>query len=87
MMVEFSTSAQPIDPAQWIDPTTVEHAGLTPEQIERYRNPPAFQSRRGTVEQPTYDPERQIPEPTETALLSDPRKLAEFEKMVQQSAK
>lgn len=87
VMVEFSTSAQPIDPAQWIDPTTVEHAGLTPEQIERYRNPPAFQNRRGTVEQPTYDPERQILEPTATALLSDPRKLAEFEKMVQQPAK
>lgn len=87
MMVEFSTSAQPIDPEQWIDPTTVEHAGLTPEQIERYRNPPAFRSRRGTVGQPACDPERQILEPTETALLSDPRKLAEFEKMVQQPAK
>lgn len=86
MMVEFSTSAQPIDPAQWIDPTTVEHAGLTPEQIERYRNPPAFRSRRGAVEQPAYDPERQILEPAETDLLSDPRKLAEFEKMVQEPA-
>ena len=86
MMVEFSTSAQPIDPAQWIGPTTVEHAGLTPEQIERYRNPPTFRSRRGAVEQPAYDPERQILEPAETDLLSDPRKLAEFERMVQQPA-
>jgi hypothetical protein len=58
-MLEFSTSeGKPIDAEAWIDPEVVKLACITPADLERYKNPPAFESRGGAVAQPTLDPSK-----------------------------
>ncbi len=53
IMLEFSTSeGKAIDADAWIDPEVVRLAGITPSDLKRYRNPPAFDSRGGKVAQP-----------------------------------
>jgi catechol 2,3-dioxygenase-like lactoylglutathione lyase family enzyme len=52
IVLEFSTSASPIDPAQWIDPEVVARCGIDDATLARYRAPAAFASRGGTVAQP-----------------------------------
>ncbi len=84
MMIEFSTSAEGIDPKAWIDPTTTEHAGITSERIERYCNPPRFEDRNGAVQQPTSDPKKQIVEQRMVDILSDPEKLERLEQSLTQ---
>jgi hypothetical protein len=57
IMLEFSTSeGKPIDAEAWIDPEVVKLAGITPADLQRYKNPPAFESRGGAVAQPVLDP-------------------------------
>lgn len=52
MMLEFSTSeGKAIDAEAWIDPEVVRLAGISPEELERYKNPPAFESQGGRVSQ------------------------------------
>src|SRR5712691_8963179 len=59
IMLEFSTSeGKPIDAEAWIDPEVVKLAGITPADLQRYKNPPAFESRDGTVAQPVLDPHK-----------------------------
>src|SRR6185369_4811710 len=59
IMLEFSTSeGKPIDAEAWIDPDVVKLAGITPADLQRYKNPPAFESRGGKVAQPTLDPHK-----------------------------
>lgn len=40
LALEISWSATPIDPDAWIDPEVAARAGIEPEELERYRNPP-----------------------------------------------
>ncbi len=61
IMLEFSTSeGVAIDAEAWIDPEVVSLAGITPEELERYKNPPAFESRGGKVPQPKPDPTKPL---------------------------
>jgi catechol 2,3-dioxygenase-like lactoylglutathione lyase family enzyme len=52
VMIEFSTSAAPIDADAWIDPEVVAYCGIDASDLARYRRPAAFVSRSGTVPQP-----------------------------------
>ncbi len=52
IMLEFATSATPIDAAQWIDPEVVERCGITPGDLARFVKPPAVATRGGAVAQP-----------------------------------
>lgn len=56
--LEVSTSATAIDPKVWIEQEVVELAGISPEELERYRNPPAFVAEHGPVPQPGHDPQK-----------------------------
>jgi len=65
LMLEFATSeGSAIDADAWIDPEVVELAGISEEELKRYKNPPTFVSQDGAVEQPPVDPRlRPIPFP------------------------
>jgi hypothetical protein len=52
MMIEFSTSAMPIDAEQWIDPEVVDFCGISAAELARYRRPAPFASKGGRVSQP-----------------------------------
>ena len=55
-MLEFSTSeGNAIDAEAWIDPEVVRLAGISLSDLDRYKNPPAFQSKGGTVPNPAVD--------------------------------
>jgi catechol 2,3-dioxygenase-like lactoylglutathione lyase family enzyme len=56
IMLEFSTSeGNAIDVQAWIDPEVVALAGISAEELARYKNPPAFASKGGKVAQPEPD--------------------------------
>jgi catechol 2,3-dioxygenase-like lactoylglutathione lyase family enzyme len=57
LMIEFSASSAPIDAEEWIDPEVVAFCGIDADELARYRQPPPFASRNGTVPQP--DPHAQ----------------------------
>lgn len=73
LTLEIATSAQPIDGRAWIDPEVVELAGISPDELERYRRPAAFAGEGGAVPQPPIDPakphQRGIPKPLYEAIL------------------
>lgn len=53
LMLEFSTSeGGSIDPEAWIDPEVVALAGISAEELKRYKAPASFASQGGTVPQP-----------------------------------
>ncbi len=57
-MLEVSTSeGRAIDQEAWIDPEVVRLNGINPQELERYKRPPAFESRRGTAQNPAADPD------------------------------
>jgi catechol 2,3-dioxygenase-like lactoylglutathione lyase family enzyme len=56
LSLEIATSERAIDARAWIDPEVVGLAGISAEELERYRSPAAFESRGGTVPQPAFDP-------------------------------
>ena len=56
LALEIATSAAPIDADAWIDPEVVALAGISAEELERYRRPPAYMGEGGAVPQPPYDP-------------------------------
>jgi catechol 2,3-dioxygenase-like lactoylglutathione lyase family enzyme len=63
VMLEFSTSeGNAIDAEAWIDPEVVRRAGINPEELERYKNPPSFESQGGTIKNPPPDPGKPRPE-------------------------
>jgi hypothetical protein len=56
LMLEFSTSeGGSIDPEAWIDPEVVELAGISNEELKRYKAPPIFVSKGGAVPQPSSE--------------------------------
>ena len=52
LSLELSYSSQPINNTQWIDPEVVALAGISEEDLERYKNPAAFPGSGGSVAQP-----------------------------------
>ena len=56
LMLELSTSAEPIDARQWIDPEVVALAGISAEELQRYVHPSREAGKGGAVPQPPYDP-------------------------------
>jgi catechol 2,3-dioxygenase-like lactoylglutathione lyase family enzyme len=76
LTLEIATSAEPIDARAWIDPEVVGLAGISAEELARYRKPAPFASRGGAVPQPPIDPEkphqRGFPEDAYRRLMSMP---------------
>ena len=56
LSLEVSTSEAAIDQRAWIDPEVVELAGITAEELERYRGPAAFERPAEPVPQPARNP-------------------------------
>ncbi len=53
LSLEVSTSESPIDGRAWIDPEVVALAGISAQELERYRQPAEFASQGGPVKQPS----------------------------------
>ena len=58
LSLEVATSEEAIDGRAWIDPEVVELAGISKEELARYRNPAAHEGEGGGVAQPAFDPEK-----------------------------
>jgi len=58
LTLEIATSSRPVDARAWIDPEVVERAGISAEELARFKNPEPFASRRGSVGQPPIDPDK-----------------------------
>ena len=52
LSLELSCSDEPINNAAWIDPEVVALAGISDEELARYKNPAAFADQGGQVPQP-----------------------------------
>lgn len=55
LSLEISTSPAPIDGDHWIDPEVVELAGISDEELQRYRSPAPFIRPAEPVPQPPLD--------------------------------
>jgi catechol 2,3-dioxygenase-like lactoylglutathione lyase family enzyme len=53
--LEVSTSREAINPQLWIDQEVVDLAGISPEELNRYKHPLAFVDGNGSVAQPGWD--------------------------------
>lgn len=56
LTLEVATSESAIDARAWIDPEVVGLAGISAEELERYKEPAPFNTQNGTVPQPPIDP-------------------------------
>ena len=73
--LEVSTSKEAIDQEIWIDPEVVALAGITPDELKRYKAPAEFKAKLGSVPQPAYDPTKphvHFPEEQYRMMLSMP---------------
>ncbi len=52
LALELSYSVEPINNEAWIDPEVVELAGISAEELARYKNPPGYEDEGGKVPQP-----------------------------------
>lgn len=81
LSLEVSTSEQAIDQRAWIDPEVVELAGITPEELDRFRQPAAFERPAEPIPQPERDPAKPQPRgmPAELyeAILKAPDEVIE----------
>lgn len=55
LSLEISTTRMAIDPQAWIDPEVVGLAGITAEELKRFRAPARYDGAGGTVPQPAYE--------------------------------
>ncbi|WP_417593249.1 VOC family protein [Parasphingorhabdus sp.] len=55
LALELSCSEKPIEPEKWIDPDVVGRAGISADELVRYRNPPRFVPPVHPVDQPGPD--------------------------------
>ena len=53
MTLEVAAPADPIDPARWIDPAVLAKAGISPEEVERFKAPAPYDGP-SPVPQPAY---------------------------------
>ena len=58
LTLEVATSSEAMNPEAWIDPEVVELAGITPAELERFKNPARYAGEGGTVPQPPMDPSK-----------------------------
>lgn len=55
LSLELSYSMEPINNEQWIDPEVVALAGISAEELARYKNPEAFTGSGGSIGQPAIN--------------------------------
>ncbi|MDC3124901.1 VOC family protein [Gammaproteobacteria bacterium] len=55
LSLELSYSMEPINNEQWIDPEVVALAGISAEELARYKTPAAFEGSGGSVVQPAIE--------------------------------
>ena len=55
LSLALSYSIEPINSEQWIDPEVVALAGISAEELARFKNPAAFTGSGGSVEQPAIE--------------------------------
>jgi len=61
IMLEFSTSeGNAIDAESWIDPEVMALAGISLDEVEKYKHPAQFESKGGKVAQPKPDPSKPL---------------------------
>lgn len=76
LSLEVATSAKPIDGQAWIDPEVVELAGISGDELERYRSPIAYEPPESPVPQPAFDAnipwQRGFPQQVYEAIISMP---------------
>ena len=58
LTLEVATSEVAIDPEMWIDPDVVERAGISAEELDRYKHPESFVAGDTPVAQPPIDPSK-----------------------------
>ena len=58
LTLEIATSATPIDGRSWIEPEVVELAGISSDELDRFRNSVTYASETGPVPQPEFDPSK-----------------------------
>jgi hypothetical protein len=56
LTLEVATSAAAIDAEAWIDPEVVALAGISPDELERFKRPGSFTPGAEPVPQPPIDP-------------------------------
>lgn len=76
LSLEVATSEHAIDGQAWIDPEVVSLAGISAEELERYRAPAPGPSQDGPIAQPAIDPNqphmRGYPEAVYKSILETP---------------
>lgn len=76
LTLEIATSERAIDARAWIDPEVVALAGISEDELARYRQPAAYAGESGTVPQPPLDPSqphmRGLPPKAYERLLATP---------------
>jgi len=55
LTLEVATSEEAINQNLWIDPEVVGLAGISAEELEKYKHPEDYKGEGGTVAQPPYD--------------------------------
>jgi catechol 2,3-dioxygenase-like lactoylglutathione lyase family enzyme len=55
LSLELSCSSEPIDAERWCDPEVVAMAGISPEELARYKRPASYADQGGKVAQPALD--------------------------------
>ena len=58
LTLEVATSSEAIDGDHWIDPEVVGLAGISDEELKRYRNPAEFQRPAEPLPNPPIDPSK-----------------------------
>lgn len=56
LVLEIATSAEALNPDAWIDPEVVALAGISADELARYRAPAEFAGEGGALPQPPMDP-------------------------------
>ncbi|MEZ5230748.1 MAG: VOC family protein [Acidimicrobiales bacterium] len=76
LSLEVATSEVAIDGRAWIDPEVVDLAGISADELDRFKNPATFASEDGPVPQPAFDAAkpwpRDVPEEVYQAMISTP---------------
>ena len=80
LILEVATSAEAIDPDEWIDPEVLLLAGISAEDLQDFRHPRPTGACGGAVPQPAFDPAKPhlgFPKPVyEKMLAASDEKLA-----------